>query len=464
MASLTSTCTHEHTATIRIATEDDIKRLPSAYSYKDKLLNTTMMIYDANLKKSLERVCDRDPCLPAFSTQFFTSHITRCPVILKELFKYSRNDPSDDGFLQPSEKYLKALLPFIEGIFKEPVQPEDCILTCPKELSEKYRRIALKHLNARENLSGINEDIKNSISDSITHWNTNDNDEIDLTRQCGLLASKVISIFLGYPGPYEEICLAVNVFFEEALNYSSPLSSLYADPQRLERAQNILEKAITSILSEENKTPFVQELLTDDELTPLQKKVMIFVLFSSGQETTASLLNYLILKIAMNPAKQDQIFTDLQDRNHNFSSANTYIHSKEIQTIFHEAIKEFTPAYAFMRGVSKDIVIELRNTSGDIEKEYIIKKEEKFHASPLFAAKEIPNESNSFKMGWYPFGDGFHKCPGRGFATNNIYTAVAFLISRYKITTNTQLSDIEFTSSSTLRLAKNVFIKLTDRL
>src|SRR5690242_6683366 len=106
---------HRHSATIRLASDCDVARLPRTYSLGNKINDTSMLVCGIDFVQSLGNASERDPCLPPFHTSFFTSHITRCPAILKELFQYSRNDPSETGFLVPSQKYLDALLPFISG-------------------------------------------------------------------------------------------------------------------------------------------------------------------------------------------------------------------------------------------------------------------------------------------------------------------------------------------------------------
>lgn len=451
-----TTSTHPHTVNITIATDDDIKRLSKEPSLIKQGVHTSCMLLGTSLLDLLKGVVETDPCLPRFESVPFNSHITRCRKILKEVQKYPRNDPSVKGFMVPSQKYMDSLLPFISGVVSEgdssdEVKPEDCLLTCPKKKSKEYRKIIHSCLNVEEFLSPVRERIKAEIEQSIDSLEAfaDFKDEVNITHWVNILATKFICAFVGCSNSYEEIGQAVSKIFTEVVNDTKVFSFLTSDREGLRKAQITLRNAIDEALENENPTPFVKKLVEAESLTQLQKKVMIFVAFATGQETTASLLTYLIYKLGMDTELQNQLCGKSTDEN-----------NEKMKEIFFRTLKEFTPAPAIMRGVSKCVRVQLINSLGNIEKEYLVKANEKFHLCPIFAAEGIP-DSEILEAEWLPFGSGFHECLGQKFGTENISQTLLSLMDRYEITTITK--DVGLSYESTLRLSKDIYIHLKKR-
>lgn len=183
-------------------------------------------------------------------------------------------------------------------------------------------------------------------------------------------------------------------------------------------------------------------LFRGSDLTIAQKKSMIFILLFAGQETTASLLSYILWKLASNPVLQELLNRKIvEDRT-------------EIDRLFDQSLKEFNASYGIPRLIKVDTCLEYTLRGETVPRKHIFFKGESISVR-IDKLAQAADE-------WFPFGRGPHLCPGQKLAETEIKEFVLEYLKKY-VASTTQKT-IETAGQVTLTFAKPVFVLTTERL
>lgn len=159
---------------------------------------------------------------------------------------------------------------------------------------------------------------------------------INITSETRRLASNIITrVLLGQKVDGTKLCDSINYINEYTLK--TVLRNATKEEQaEYQKSLLIFCEETESILKENREIP----LLGNAELSPAQKKALVFITFFAGQETTASLMNNTFYEIARNPETAQHLEED------------------SIDDFFVRSVHNFTPAYGIGRKLNSDICLE----------------------------------------------------------------------------------------------------------
>ena len=362
-------------------------------------------------------------------------------VIMEAFFKDHRKEnvwngtPSLDRFIS----LIKRMFP------EENFTKDDFMFSCSKEQTDKYH-LLLQGL-IEKNKEQFSLTIEKIASDTIEKWfetSKKTGQSINITEATRIYAAQIVAkrIFnVDYPDKdlSEAMDFLSNYVVKEQAKTLTP-----QDEYQLTITFEVLKKVVNKALESNHFDP-------QGKLTLAQKKAMVIVLIFAGQETTASLLNYFIWRLARAPKIQEDIYSSIE-KGEATNSINT------IHNYFINSIHQFTPAYVVNRQLSQETCLEC--TINGNQKKYIMHKGQTVTARISKLADDTPFTSNDFND-WFAFGNAVHACPGKKLAQSEIEIFIAKL-SKYLISTK-QNKEIEIVGIVTSRLKEDIYIDLKER-
>lgn len=397
------------------------------------------------------------------------------PAVMRKILLQHRN-----GELFESHHGATGFMSFFKACFGEDVTMDDCILFCNEEHNKLYRKALFKFLHSSQipkyidKLEAITRDTINLLPSE---------GEVNISAILKLHASKVIaSILLDYPGPYDEISEAI-----EFVNMYIMLREVHRpeseeEKEKLAKAistfQGIFDAVLSTEHAEDSFMYHLMQLVKDEQMTEVQVKIMLFIVFFGGQETISSLLTYSMFAMAQAPEEQEKLIEELRDQE-DTSTAALLKNLKGLKRIFAECIRLFPPSYVGVREPRDVVGIEIEESTEEgeaVRSETLTLKRNDNQAVLLFPylAGRNPEkypEPERFnpdrfkdtkpKLEWLPFGYGSTSCPGRYLATAEFQIWILRFFEKYKSTTNQESLPIK--GYLTLKITEDLFLNLEAR-
>jgi cytochrome P450 len=356
--------------------------------------------------------------------------------IMEAFFKHHRNDEVFEKTPSLSKILDVIKMAFPEDSFTE----EDFMFTCTKDATKLYRNL-LHHLLNKSRMKEYAPIIQKTTDKMLQDWHSEcqNGKIINVTEQTRLFTSSIITqLMFNTDNSSQEIAESIN--FMNAYIIKTIVGFITKeDKKKFNDSLKLFKKAIEEILAHKDIPLFNQ----DNTFSPTQKKAMIFMLFFAGQETTASLLNYILWDLAKNPQTQKNLLS-----------------AEDLKRYFNHALNVFNPAYGVGRKLKVDTCLEYKLEGEDQPKKAILFKGEYVAARIYSLAKTILSPRNYNE--WLAFGYGEHRCPGDQLAVEEIKIFVSTLLAKYTIETK-QTDPIPVFGYITSQLAKDIYITVNNR-
>lgn len=372
--------------------------------------------------------------------------IIKDPQICREAFNYYRNDKEGLFYLKTA-----TVLTFFQKIYPK-IDRESNILVCSNKNAIKLHSFLVSYFSTNKIQ---HSNIQAIVDETMIDWSHKE--IIDLSEETKIFTASVIGkLFLGYGGSYRELTKAIDEVFKN-IGLNSIIKKLthtftkwiyketeYTKDQiKLAEAINVIKGAISSLIDPEDPNQ-------DNICTQMRKKIsdegervfsdeeiisMILVLFIAGQDTTANLLNYILMQLAKDPQLQENILNEVIP----------------IKNVIAEGIRMFTPASLIGRQTGKDLKMIVNFEDGESES-WNVPKETFLVLAPTFMARDENvvnsdslNEFNPYRWGdkenipslvslpWFPFGSKKHLCPGWKLAERENELFIKTLIKDYQL-------------------------------
>lgn len=448
----------------------------------EKSCNTAHLLFFLNLRKSFALNTERSDYIFPFPTFLRNWNLVKSIPVMEEIFKHARNDP-ENGLFKPDGTILKVLEMLQDTFPCTTITPDDFILSCHEKYLDKYRNALhefLKPTVVYQHSKAFGSLAEESVAKSCCP-----NRFINMTLITKHYACEVIcKMLLGYEGPYEKIAEAVD-FLNQSIITRAMKNGLMgkiffnqAEHEKYQNAVGLMRNVIEEVMTRPQGSVMgnlVKSLRDTHQLTEAQIMVLLMTLFFAGLESSAALLNNTIWQLARNPAIQAQIYREFQvAAREGVDDSKLYMKSPTFFNVFAESIRLFTPGYSLPRNVPQDTMCIISDKDGKVHQSQFIPAGP-LNPSPTFAARDSVlfgpdpdsfrpdrHDGNATKLIWMPFGKGRHECPGQWFAKEEIKQFLFYLIKNYTFET-LQTNDLEQRGFLTLKLAEDVFIRLTPR-
>lgn len=405
--------------------------------------------------------------------------IVKNPKICSKAFKFHRNDK--EGIFFPKSR---TILTFFQKIYPE-INIEDNILICSKENSKKLHNFLVSYFSYR-NIN--NCEIQERIDETLLIWSQKG--IIDLSQETKIYTASVIGkLFLSYEGCYRELTNAIDEVlkniginaiikkFIHNISYWIRETEYSKDQVKLNDAIQVIKSAINSVLNKNeplnnNLCNKMMNVLDSDGLNLFSNNEiisMILVMFLSGQDTTANLLNYILMEIAKNPQLQEDIYNEIIP----------------IKNVIAEGIRMFTPASLIVRQTNRDMQINVKFVDGS-NGSWDVPQGTFFSLAPTFMARDPNvimardpnvigddslNEFNPYRwnkknipssliaLPWFPFGSKVHLCPGWKLAEIENELFIKTIIDKFELSVVNE-GDLKQRSNFVNRLEGDLRIRL----
>lgn len=421
----------------------------SAWNLNAKIQNTYKLLKEKGAIHDIFK--DVDPYYHNFPTFIVNIAIVKNPEICKKALAYYREDQDEGGIFI---KGKSPLTQFFKTVFPE-INTNENILTCPKKNASKYHSFLVSYFSSRKINSQI-ELIQIEVNETLDRWKNRNC--IDLSKETKIFTASIIGkLFIGYDGSYEKLTNAIdevilNMGIDSLLNKFKRYIMVWKliwDPEYVEKEKRLNEAVL--IINEAIRTTLHNNEISESSLiNEMCKKVnmdgsrvfsdneiisMIFTLFFAGQDTTANLLNYILMELAKNKGLQDDIYNE----------------RISVQHLLYEGIRMFTPASLIGRQTKDDMHLEVK-FDDDTQSTWFIPKNTLFTLAPTLMARDpnvVPDDDLSFfnpyrwdnleapktiqKLSWLPFGDGVHRCPGFNLAEQEIILFINTIVQNFRL-------------------------------
>jgi len=234
----------------------------------------------------------------------------------------------------------------------------------------------------------------------------------------------------------------------------------------------VMRSAIEQVM-QQNKTKegsFVKALY-DAQLSEEEIQATLLLMFIAGSETTSSLLTYIVCQLGNRSDLQSDLYDELKSKTDE-EMREKIDQFKRITEVFKEGIRLNPSAFISGRQFSKDAKMTIMDQEGHTE---IVEfyKGDSILVGPAFSARnpdrfENPDlfEPSRHRQGeggfsWEPFGSGFHMCPGRHLAKEEIKIFLAFLSKIYTFTTKT--NDPSQIGLAALKFDRDIMVSFSKR-
>lgn len=352
------------------------------------------------------------PFLRRFYTIFGDRIFLSDKVSMDALFEHFRRDE-----ILEIGTSMKAIFNILCEIFPDDnIKENDLMVTCEKEHVKPYRNLLLKNLSQAA-IKTNNSMISETIDSVLKKWEEKSKSGgiINSTEETMLFTSSIITkMAFGSDNSSSEIAKSINFLNRYVVNkFLNQVTD--EDQHKYHASLKTLKEAIESVLTPNRDLPIFRGV----ELTRQQKKAMIFVLYFAGQETTASLLNYILWQLAKDPKKQAELRT-----------------GEDIRKFFLQSLKDLNPAYGVARLLKTDTCFEYTLEGQTTPHKVIMLKDEYVVANIHALAKKVL-EIDDYND-WHAFGYKKHRCPGDHLAREEIIQFLTALLKNYTIETTQQ--------------------------
>jgi hypothetical protein len=345
-----------------------------------------------------------------FDTFYFSgsSYITYCtnPEISKEVLKYHRCDKDS---IYGMNRSFESFLDIVREIFpNDTIHDNDFIMTCDEEHTKFYHGVLHKSLfgNKERNTQIIHDNI-------IKYFDVEDGTKLparDIVEKyvCDNFTEILFDgTFLSDECNFVKCSNQFNKYIYNKVFHSSAIN---------ENAKDMVHKAILDI------GILVDKIMSNNPnlfpgLSVVHIKVMIVMLLFAGQETTTTLLMYVLFEIS-------------KDRD---SSPNE---------ILYKSLRNTTPAYAIGSRLRSNVVIEIYDDNDNIIQKKYISKNNGIGAYPLVMAMNASPMGVNYE-GFFPFRKGIHRCIGEMLVKDEVKMLVEYLRENYTLETDTNKLYIE---------------------
>ncbi len=364
-------------------------------------------------------------------------YLTASSAIMRTLFSHHRNDPNGIFLCTDADPVLGLIQLFFPG---QTLSVNDFILKCDPQHSKPYREI-LQHAFSNSSIDNhYSSSIKELVQTTLQRWSSHEG-AINLSHELRLFASTIISkIVLGYK-PHEKAPSIDEI--SEAVNgvsnlYLRKAYKLEIDQEQFLRMQRVMQEAIDHCY--DCDSPFIK-MLKESGMSELQAKVMICTLFIAGQETSSTVLAEAFWQLASNPALQNSTREKLEQ------AVTADCRKKIIDPVLVEALRLRPPAFGIARLARTNLTVQKTDAEGTKNLLDLVRKGDVFTACPFAAgrdAKIFPNPDlfdpsrniSKHQMGWFPFGSGPHRCPGRNLFWEEASELIASALQFYRLSTD----------------------------
>lgn len=353
------------------------------------------------------------------------------PVVVKELFKHHRKE---EGLFRDT-RTMEEIFNILEEVFpKEKFDKNSMMFTCAPEHTKRYRDL-LEPFLKQEAINDFIPEIQETASEFIEEWAKNE--LIDVSLETRQYASRIITSLMFNNG-------TVSAVISESVNYinnyivKSIMGVTEEEKALYQKSLKDFRKAVTIILKQD-KIP----LFEGQEISESEKKAMIFILFFAGQETTSSLLTYILFQLALDQKLQNTLYSSLRSVNDE-RFENLKNRSRKINSFFLEMLRKFPPVYGTGRRCDNEVCLVYKLRDEDIQRKTII-REDDILVPLMIKLAENPE--------WrcFPFGDGVNACPGRALAFYEVSELILKLIEGYTIHTNQNENEVKISAKVTLQ-------------
>lgn len=382
--------------------------------------------------------------------------------------EYARNDR--EGIFR-GEDSKKILYPILRDVFElgEDIDPNIYLLTCEADHVQTFRQPILEFVGSRslKEHEGLLEEI---VREPVEQWGRREG-RFNATDAAMEFSALVISRFLlGSNEGAVEITKALRTLSEYLIRKLWKHRFSDIEEEHYKAALVTIRGAIDRTIAQEQPGSFVS-VLRERGLDEIQIKTTVLLMYIAGFETTSGVLNYLLWQLGMNQEYQDKIFTEISQMEGSLSEIATG--SDTLDKAVVEALRLFTPAYLLSRQPSKDLICELSDRDGNVQREKLAKGHPLLY-TPTFAARdpavfENPDifnpdrfESSPVNLSWLPFSVGVHACPGQAIGKRQILLLIAALMKKYTISSYPK-KDIALKGNMTLAMAEDVEMELHKR-
>jgi cytochrome P450 len=334
--------------------------------------------------------------------------------------------------------------------------PNDFIMTCDPENTTNYRDVLKDFFHS--NFKNFKPILQTTIQKNLKDWQTQQSENekgIEITNATRLYASSILSQYMfGYEIASTDLANCIN--FINSYNIKS-LNEIQTkdDDKQYHETLPILAKIVNNVLDKGN-IPLFQE----KHLTSAQRKATIFMLLFAGQETTATLLSYIIWKLALDRNLQDSLVKKITSEITETPESLKEQH-QVIRELFTQCIREFPPAYGIARVPRKDIILQYQLENEKRIRTRLFSENDTIILNIAKITSQIsPEQGNSF-FGGFVFGGGPHACPGMSLAYKEITQFIEHLLKNYII--ETKQKEVKSSSMVTLSFTEPIYITMTPR-
>lgn len=385
--------------------------------------------------------------------------ISRDPISNQAILEHHRGSLSESGLFTKGFS-AGGLLDTIREIFLDStIEDNDMMLTCSETFTKEYRKW-LHQLIGVKSIHAYNDLIKDEAANTLNSWisQCSDGKQIDL-RRTGQFPSRVLTrmLFESSEGS-DEISEALNDINWYTIHRKISLRIKPEDKIRYENACKIFRETLERIMRDDIPLFSVHKGCT---LTEQQKKAMAAVLFFAGQETTGFFLASILLYLAQNPDKQENLRQALES---DLSNGKLLL-----SEIINHILGNYPPAFMVGRRITPDttLCLDYRLEHDAVVRKFIILPGTGLSAGIMRAAEKVMETApeQMYKPAGYqkfsPFGSGVHACPGRHLAESEVETIVIMTVLRCQIRTE-EVEDPQVIGSITMQFARPYHITLDE--
>jgi cytochrome P450 len=498
------------TVEVRTATPEETKKRKGIWQrltrfvcypfhFIDQIYRTSLIIKHGEMVQPIAKTNDFQKFAIPFNTFFMNWRIVHHEPFMRAIVKMARHSGDSSGLFKPKHG-IEEIVEFIRLIYpNEIITLDDCVLSTRDKIIDgdgkiinllaKYRDPLLEFIGpAHVNKYLI--DIHDIVESSLSHIK---DQKINLESLCRDYSCTVLSkILLGHPGPFAKISDAVDFYSEWVVKAAQRRPLTAKEKEKLEPSLKTfrieIDKVIELATHRAPHTEYVQSLLKNPDYTPVQIKAMLIILFFAGQETSSSLLTYLLWQLAKNPSIQKDLALELeriesqvvakeQNESENDSQnqvLTAQLESGKLNNVLTEALRLFNPAYAINREAAEDLICTVKEKNEVVHTQFV-PKGTAFFSCPYLAGRNPfkytdpdqfnPNRFDKTVQGrnlsWLPFGFGKHACPGQWLAFLEIKLFIIGLLKNYELTTDTQ--SVSLKGFMTLTIGDEIFVTLEKR-
>jgi cytochrome P450 len=344
------------------------------------------------------------------------------------------------------------LFEIIRDTFKEPgFNRNDFLFTAQEDIAKMYHDMTVRFLTGPR-LGECRAFIKNACKETLESWATQGKEgkSVNITQETRNFASKVIThLAFGETQQNKGIGEAIN-FINLHISKKTFGKATKADEVEYEKKLKLLKELINEILDSSAELPMFKGL--DPQLNRAQKQALMFIYLFGGQETVASLLNYLLLTLGQDKDLQAKLKTEVNQKKNNEDL--TLLDS--IRQLFVKGIRDFTPAYGITSQAKEDICLKF--TVDGRKYKYIFFKGEKISAMTINHADAQPKQPDDYSA-WKPFAEGPRRCPGEKLAKIEILEFIVQALKGYVIDVPSDYKAVK-RGAITLQLVDDVLAKV----